>query len=101
MLDFCRELKEQTFIYPNSSDCWFEDFVIFAEKLGKRIPLKEEDFYEVMEKFTDYSKEGRSALSAGRIGMVDGIIKYIEFQVEVDLEKRAPTVLKRPYYDKF
>ena len=101
LLDFCRELKEQPFIYPNSSNCWFEDFVIFAEKLGNRIPMKEEDFYETMEKFLDYSLEGRQALKKEQVGMVDGVIKYIEFEVEVDLGKRAPTVLKKPYYDQF
>ena len=51
LLDFCRELKEQSFVYPNSTSCWMEDFAEFSEKFAKRIPLKEEDFYDLIDKF--------------------------------------------------
>ena len=44
---------------------------------------------------------GISAKLGGRIGMVDGVIKYIEFTTEVDINKRGSTAIKKPYYDKF
>ena len=44
---------------------------------------------------------GVKAKNGGGIGMVDGVIKYIEFTVEVDLDKRGSTKVKKPYYDKF
>ena len=45
--------------------------------------------------------EGIQAKNGGRIGMVDGVIKYIEFTAEVDINKRGSTADKKPYYDKF
>jgi hypothetical protein len=44
---------------------------------------------------------GFKAKNGGRIGMVDGVIKYIEFTAEVDIDRRASTSVKKPYYDKF
>jgi hypothetical protein len=44
---------------------------------------------------------GIQAKNGGRIGMVDGVIKYIEFTAEVDINKRGSTAIKKPYYDKF
>lgn len=44
---------------------------------------------------------GIKAKNGGRIGMVDGVIKYIEFTVEVDIPKRGSTKVKKPFYDKF
>jgi hypothetical protein len=33
--------------------------------------------------------------------MVKGVIKYIEFTAEVDISRRASSVIKLPYYEKF
>lgn len=101
LLDFCRELKEQNFVFPNSTECWFEDFAIFAERFGKRVPLNEEDFYDLIDKFQNYTMAGYKAKAGGRIGYVKGVIKYIEFTAEVDINKRGSSTIKRPYYEKF
>lgn len=44
---------------------------------------------------------GIRARGGGGIGMVDGVVKYIEFSCEVDLGKRVASSIKKPYYDKF
>jgi hypothetical protein len=44
---------------------------------------------------------GIRARGGGNIGMVDGVVKYIEFSAEVDLGKRESSAVKKPYYDKF
>lgn len=101
LLDFCRELKEQEFVFPNSSECWFDDFATFTERFGKRIPLDEEDFYDLIDKFQNWTGAGFKAKAGGRIGMVKGVIKYVEFTAEVDIGKRDSSKIKRPYYNKF
>lgn len=44
---------------------------------------------------------GIKAKAGGRIGYLDGVIKYIEFTAEADIRKRGPTNIKKPYFDKF
>jgi hypothetical protein len=80
-------MKEQKFIYENSTECWFEDFATFAERFGKRVPLNEEDFYDLIDKFQNWTLSGIKAKNGGRIGMVDGVIKYIEFTAEVEIKR--------------
>ena len=33
--------------------------------------------------------------------MVGGVIKYIEFTADVEVDKRGSTVVKQPFYNKF
>lgn len=93
-------MKEQNFLYPNSTECWFEDFATFVERFGKRVPLNEEDFYDLIDKFQNWTLPGIKAKNGGRIGMVDGVIKYIEFTAEVELKRNDGTVVKKPYFEK-
>ena len=65
LLEFCRELKEQPFVFPNSTKCWFEDFATFAERFGKRVPLNEEDFYDIVDKFGNWTADGVMAKATG------------------------------------
>lgn len=45
----------------DSEDCWFEAFGTFVEKFNKRLPLDEEDFYDYIDKFRNWTIEGRVA----------------------------------------
>ena len=32
----------------------------------------------------------------GRIGIIDGVLRYVEFSAEADIDKRAPSAVKLP-----
>ena len=61
LLDFCNSLRKQSFVVKDSEDCWFEAFGEFVEKFNKRLPLNEEDFYDYIDKFRNWTLEGRVA----------------------------------------
>jgi len=48
-------------VVKDSEKCWFEAFGDFVEKFNKRIPVSEEDFYDYIDKFRNYTREGKVA----------------------------------------
>tara|TARA_B110000285_G_scaffold165725_1_gene185134 strand:- start:825 stop:1043 length:219 start_codon:yes stop_codon:yes gene_type:complete len=69
----------------DSESCWFEAFGEFVEKFNKRLPLNDEDFYDYLDKFRNWTKEGVVADARGQMGFIDGKLKFVEFEAEVAL----------------
>ena len=60
--------------------------------------MDEEDFYDYIDKFRNWTIEGRVADARKQMGFVNGTLKYVEFTAETALEQRDPGYIKRPQY---
>ena len=98
--DFCRQIEKKDFIVSNTLDCWINKFDTWLRNQeNKRIPLEENDFMWLLNKWIENHIDGQKAKKKLQVGIVDNKVEYTEINAQINVTRRDAGKVKEPIYN--